>query len=763
MSILSPTQTRHRLNELIGLLMLTVAILTLLSLISYHPTDPSFNWIGSQNLQPKPENYIGMVGSYTADLLIQTFGFAAFLLPITLLIYALRWIRSRQIETPLLKLFGLCLLVFSVATLAAILPSAFFLRWRLKTNFGGLIGQLLADEIETMLNPTGRLIVLTATLLVALYITTSFSLYRLLNWVQRRLLGVKQRYREWHDRRVLRKKEKTREAMERGEIPAKEPVVNAKLPRAADEPLIEAEPDEEPPAESRKLFRRKTKKSKSEKGKSPLPAPVDDGEYRFPSFDLLVKPDHHFAVDEDELRNRAQQLVEKCAEFDVQGAVTDIHPGPVVTTYEFKPEAGVKYSRITNLDDDLCLALKAESVLIDRIPGKSTVGIEVPNLHRETIAVREILESKEFQDSPSKLSLGLGKDAVGDMVVQDLAKMPHLLIAGSTGSGKSVAINSMLISILYKSRPDEVKLILVDPKRLELGLYRDIPHLLVPVVDEPQKASNALKNMTKEMENRYKKLAQHGVRNIDQYNKYVREMTSPALEENGANGDHTPLPYIVIVIDELADLMMVAAKDVEESITRLAQMARAVGIHLILATQRPSVDVITGLIKSNFPARISFRVASKVDSRTILDCNGAEQLLGKGDMLMLPPGSARLVRVHGALVTEAEVTAVTEHLRQQAEPVYDESVLEDIKEKQQIEEQEAAHDEMYDEAVRLVVEMGKASTSTLQRRLRLGYSRAARLIDMMERDGIVGPADGSKPREVLVKKDYFREIDESLH
>lgn len=761
MSILSPTQTRHRLNEIIGLSLATVAILALLSLLSYHPTDPSFNWMGSENLNPKAQNFIGIAGSYTADLLIQTFGFAAFLLPTALLIFSWRWFRSRAIETPWLKLCGVGLLVFSVSALAAILPPDLFLRWRLKTDFGGLIGQLLAEQIETILNPTGRLIILLMTLLLALYITTSFSLHRLMNWVHGRLLGVKQRYREWQDRRAIRQKEKMREAMERGDIPQKEPVLNNKRPRVDEETLGE-EADEEGLRQP-KLFRRKAKKTKTDRAPAKEPTTrADEEEFQFPPMELLHKTERHFKVDEDELRERAQQLVEKCSEFDVQGSVTDVHPGPVVTTYEFKPEAGVKYSRITNLEDDLCLALKAESVLIDRIPGKSTVGIEVPNLHRETIAVREILESDEFQESPSKLTLGLGKDVTGEIVVQDLAKMPHLLIAGSTGSGKSVAINSMLISILYKTRPDEVKLILVDPKRLELGLYRDIPHLLTPVVDEPKKASNALLWATREMENRYRKLAQHGVRNIDQYNKYLSEMTNPSLEENGENSDNGPLPYIVIVIDELADLMMVAAKDVEESITRLAQMARAVGIHLILATQRPSVDVITGLIKSNFPARISFRVASKVDSRTILDCNGAEQLLGKGDMLLLPPGSARLVRVHGALVTETEVTAVTEHLRQQAAPKYNETVLEDLKEKQELEELEAEKDEMYDEAVRLVVEMGKASTSTLQRRLRLGYSRAARLIDMMERDGIVGPADGSKPREVLVKKDYFREIDESL-
>jgi DNA segregation ATPase FtsK/SpoIIIE, S-DNA-T family len=762
MPILSPTEHHHRLNEIIGLLAATLAILALLSLVSYHPTDPSFNWIGSQELSPKPQNIIGIVGSYTADLLFQTLGFSSLLLPFALLIFAWRWFRSTPIETPLLKLLGLSLLIFTISTLAATLPANIFLRWRLRTNFGGLVGQLLAEQIETMFNPAGRFIVLLAILLVALYITTSFSLHRLMDWVHAHLLGLKQRYREWQDRRVIREKELLREAMERGEIPEKEPVINNKPTRADAAPLRE-EAMEEPPEGRLKLFRRRTRKARVEKGGEEREAVVvQEGEFQLPPLELLSKGTRHLKVDEEEVRARAKQVMEKCAEFDVQGTVTDVHPGPVVTTFEFKPDAGVKYSRITNLEDDLCLALEAESVLIDRMPGKSTVGVEVPNQHRETIAIREILESEEFQSSTSKLTLGLGKDATGEIVVQDLAKMPHLLIAGSTGSGKSVAINSMLISILCKCRPDEVKLILVDPKRLELGLYRDIPHLYTRVVDEPKKASNALRKMTIEMEDRYKRLAEHACRNIDQYNKIVSQMTSPALEGDTGNGDHTPLPYIVIVIDELADLMMVAPKDVEESITRLAQMARAVGIHLILATQRPSVDVITGLIKSNFPCRISFRVASKVDSRTILDCNGAEQLLGKGDMLLLPPGSARLVRVHGALVTESEIAAVTEHLRKQAAPVYDDTILEDPKEKEEDEEETGEKDEMYDEAVRLVVEQGKASTSTLQRRLRIGYSRAARLIDVMERDGIVGRADGSKPREVLVNKDYFREIDEGL-
>src|SRR5215470_7927781 len=371
--------------------------------------------------------------------------------------------------------------------------------------------------------------------------------------------------------------------------------------------------------------------------------------YKLPSTEMLTPPAPRSEMAEAELMERARQLAEKCAEFNVSGQVKQISPGPVVTTFEFKPDPGVKYSRITSLVDDLCLALKAESVRIDRIPGKSTVGIEVPNSHREMIRLREVLESKRFHESKSKLTLALGKTIDGANYVADLAKMPHLLIAGATGAGKSVALNTVLASLLYKASPEEVKLILIDPKRLELGLYGDIPHLLAPIVTDPKRASYALKWAVAEMESRYKRLASFGVRNIDQYNAEVKENSS-SRRGSGSNKEEEagPLPYIVVIIDELADLMMVSARDVEESITRLAQMARAVGIHLVLATQRPSVDVITGLIKANFPSRISFRVSSKVDSRTIIDSNGAEQLLGQGDMLFLPPGTSRLVRVHGA-------------------------------------------------------------------------------------------------------------------
>jgi len=479
----------------------------------------------------------------------------------------------------------------------------------------------------------------------------------------------------------------------------------------------------------------------------------------FPPLSLLRAPAAAFSVDEDELRARARLLEEKAREFEVEGSVNHIHPGPVVTTFEFKPEPGVKYSRITSLGDDLCLALKAESVRIDRIPGKSTVGVEVPNDERATIMLREILESSEYQHASYRLPLALGKDITGKIVVSDLQKMPHLLMAGSTGTGKSVSLNTMILSLLYRCRPDQVKMIMIDPKRLELGLYQDIPHLLVPVVTEPKIAQNALKWAVMEMESRYKKLAKRGVRNLEAYNEQVKQLPIPGLEDQVPEEENRePLPYLVIIIDELADLMMTAPREVEESITRLAQMARAVGIHLILATQRPSVDVITGLIKANFPARISFRVASKVDSRTILDSNGSEQLLGRGDMLFLPPGSSRLMRVHGPLVTEEEVTQVVEFLKKQGKPAYNESILESPDERADLGEGDGQVDELYEDAVKIVVDIGKASTSVLQRRLRIGYGRAASLLDSMERDGIIGPPDGTKPRAVLVnREDYSNE------
>jgi len=452
------------------------------------------------------------------------------------------------------------------------------------------------------------------------------------------------------------------------------------------------------------------------------------------------------------LLDRSQRLISKYAEFGIAGRIIQIHPGPVVTTFEFKPDAGVRYSRVTSMADDLCLALRAESIRIDRLAGKNTVGIEVPNLSRQKILLRDILEGPSFQRSTSFLTLGLGKLINGETFSADLTGMPHLLLAGATGSGKSVGLNCMVCSILYKATPADVRFIMIDPKRLELGLYDGIPHLLTPIVTDPRQAANALAWAVAEMENRYKSLAQMGVRNIEQYNQEIREA------RNGFAQDAEPLPYIVIIVDELADLMMTAGKEVEGSLTRLAQMARAIGIHLILATQRPSVDVLTGLIKANFPCRISFRVSSKVDSRTILDCNGAEQLLGQGDMLFLSPRTSRLIRIHGAYISEKEITQITAFLRKQGAPQYQEEILEGEEEEEStLADLDNLDDELYEEAARFVVETGKASTSLLQRRFRIGYGRAARLLDIMQHEGIVGPPDGSKAREVLVSSNYFDE------
>jgi S-DNA-T family DNA segregation ATPase FtsK/SpoIIIE len=471
-------------------------------------------------------------------------------------------------------------------------------------------------------------------------------------------------------------------------------------------------------------------------------------DYGLPPLEFLNEAPPPSEQADAELLSLATRLAEKCKEFNVTGQIKHICPGPVVTTYEFKPDPGVKYSRVVSLVDDLCLALKAESIRIDRMPGKPHVGIEVPNPRRETIYLREVIESRAFRESGSKLTIALGKTIDGLNYVADLAKMPHLLIAGTTGAGKSVGVNALIVSILYRARPDEVKFILIDPKRLELGLYEDIPHLATPIITDPKLAARSLKWAVSEMEKRYKDLAGWGVRNIDGYNTEI--MRRNLVKEYDDKGDPwKPLPFIVIIIDELADLMMTSGREVEESITRLAQMARAVGIHLVLATQRPSVDVITGLIKANFPSRISFRVSSKVDSRTIIDTNGAEHLLGRGDMLFLPPGTSRLIRVHGAYIDETEIGRIVSHIKSQGLPAYDDSIIQSEEEALGLEASDGEHDELFEEALRICVEMKRASTSVLQRRLRIGYGRAAAILDIMEREGLIGQADGSRPRPVL--------------
>jgi S-DNA-T family DNA segregation ATPase FtsK/SpoIIIE len=771
--VLTPTEN-NRINELIGFVGVTLAILVALALISYSPHDPSFNVSGESADVHAARNWIGPVGAYGADLLFQGCGYAAFLLPMGMFIVGLRWFRSETAESPAVKIAGSSLLVLMLPTLLTLwhVPDV-----RSAIPPGGLLGHVMAAGLISAFNIVGAHVVALATFFVALFLTTKFSFIETHDKLRAPLSklnffdSLKTRYAAWHE---AREQERMKKRLAQIKIEGRPPIgAHAKsgLKNLTEE---EDEQDEEEsiPVAKESERPREIVFHVEEKKTSPKPSPapkISKGvtSFRLPSSTLLRAAERNEKIEEDELKECARAIEQKCQEFDIGGRITQINPGPVVTTYELKPEAGVKYSRITGLADDLCLALKAESILIERIPGKSTVGIEVPNAKRQTIALREQIESAEFINSPSKLTLTLGKDLIGRNRVSDLAQMPHLLIAGSTGTGKSVFLNSLILSILYKATPDELKFVMIDPKRLELGLYENIPHLLAPVVTDPKVASNVLRNATREMESRLKLLAERGVRNIDQYNKTFQKGQSLSLFDDVENTAHKPLPYIVIVIDELADLMMVDTSNVEESITRLAQMARAVGIHLILATQRPSVDVITGLIKANFPARISFRVASKVDSRTILDANGSESLLGRGDMLYLPAGSSRLNRMHGPFVTEDEIAAVCDHWRAQAPAVYNERLLDPPKDENATGPngepgEEEVDDALYQDAVRVVCEMGRASTSTLQRRLRVGYGRAARLIDIMEKDGIVGPPDGTKPREVLKSKDWMREVDSSL-
>jgi len=778
--ILSPTENK-RFNELIGFAGIVAAVLLALSLLSYSPADPSFNVAAASPAAGPARNWIGPFGAHLADLIFQLCGYTAFLLPVALFVVGMRWFRSHAIDAPWAKLSG-ALLMF--VFLPAEITLVHFPLVRGAIPAGGLMGTILAGGLRAALNPVGANLVGLACVLTALFLTTRFSFSAAAAWMRKPIASegyigrMTARFKDWREEREsLRMRKRMEEIKIAGRRPVAQQAVSSK-----DVMVDEAEADAE--KEERGDSSRETAVIKFHQNEVAAPSKKAGPEpkiakgkasYRLPSPSLLENPERSEKMDEDELKDCARAIEQKSEEFDVKGHITQINPGPVVTTFEFKPEAGIKYSRITGLADDLCLALKAESLLIERIPGKSTVGIEVPNPHRETIRLREIIESPEFVHSASKLTLPLGKDLIGRIRAADLTQMPHLLIAGATGTGKSVFINSLLMGMLYKATPEELKLVLVDPKRLELGLYEDIPHLYTPVVTDAKVASNVLRNATREMERRLKLLAQRGVRNIEQYNRTFQKTQSLSLFDAVEEEEHKPLPYLVIVIDELADLMMVDTNNVEESITRLAQMARAVGIHLILATQRPSVDVITGLIKANFPARISFRVASKVDSRTILDTNGSESLLGRGDMLYLPAGSSSLHRIHGPYVTEDEISEVCSFWREQAKAVYNEELLKPPKDEGSsggggggvggdvADGEEEVDDALYHDAVRVVCEMGRASTSTLQRRLRIGYGRAARLIDIMEKDGIVGPPDGSKPREVLKKKEWMREFDESLH
>ena len=772
------------ISEFLGVVFFALASVWLIALVTYDPADAV--WFFNAGGELPPLNLAGLAGAFLAEVSYQILGLAAYLVPGLLVAVGWHYFWCRRIDAIYTTLVGAALLLgCSAALLSLALDTVHVLGKTVQA--GGYVGEGLAGLLAQYLNRAGSIIVLLALLSLAVVLLTQFSFSRM--FMQAGAAGgraagqARGAARQWWARRrrdkqrrdVLRKhldkagaSTARAEVLARSQLPAPPPPLPAE---PEPEPEPEPEQTEAPtPTPSPPLSPSPAEEDEPEDlaGMTPM-LPLEElplktsteqqnGAFVHPPAALLDSPKAVQKFDERVLMDNAVLLEEKCREFSVAGSVTHFHPGPVVTTFEFKPDAGVKYSKVTGLADDLSLAMQADSVLIERIPGKSTVGIQIPNQVRDEISIRELLESDVYQRSPSRLTLALGKSIHGEPVVTDLARMPHLLIAGSTGTGKSVALNVMLTSILYRSTPDDVRLILIDPKRLELGMYEEIPHLLTPVVVDPKRAANALRWAVREMENRYKQLATEGVRNIEQYNRNVAARLSEKGDQAAADSgdDLQPLPMIVVAIDELADLMMVAGNDVEESIARLAQMARAVGIHLILCTQRPSVDVITGLIKANFPSRIAFRVSSKVDSRTILDSNGAEQLLGKGDMLYAPPSSSRTVRLHGPYISEQETARLASFLRKQGKPGYDQTITED---EQTAGPADFERDELYDQAARIVVSSSQASISYLQRRLRIGFSRAARLVDMMEADGLVSAAASGKAREVLVKQDYFEEVD----
>jgi S-DNA-T family DNA segregation ATPase FtsK/SpoIIIE len=776
----SRSSVSRRLREFIGVALFGAAIIWIIALVSYEPADPV--WFFSTGGPSAPVNFAGRIGAFLAELSFQSFGYASHLIPAVLIVAGWQSFWCREVDAAGTKAAG-AVLLFSCSSAFLSLVFGTLDAGGRPFRAGGFTGDWLAGRLSEYFNRTGSVVFLLTLTVLAIIMSTQFSFGRFfaaLTGAARRGAGRSlASFREWREERRREKQRRdviakhTRKGVAPPEIKAPG-LPDGLAGRAArkrepfGDPLDDAEPTSSPAFGSPRSFA-PPKPPKVSVPAPPLPlsdpepakAPAErrKGEYALPPLALLDAPKTERKIDERELMDGARLLEEKCREFSVEGSVVQIHPGPVVTTYEFKPDAGVKYSKITGLADDLCLAMQAESVLIDRIPGKSTVGIQIPNRNRELISLREMLESEAYRRSASKLTLALGKTIHGEPFMADLATMPHLLIAGSTGAGKSVGINGMLTSILCRATPDDVRMIMIDPKRLELGMYDDIPHLMTPVVVDPKQAANALRWAVREMEERYKTLAAEGVRNIEQYNRNVHH--SIAEKRTPQNGETPrPLPFIVVVIDELADLMMVASSEVEESIARLAQMARAVGIHLILATQRPSVDVITGLIKANLPARISFRCSSKIDSRTILDGNGAEQLLGSGDMLFVPPASSRFIRLHGPYISEQESARLASYLRKQGRPVYDTTIT--AEQTTAADAVEMEKDELYDEAARIIVQSGQPSISYLQRRLRIGFSRAARLVDMMEMEGLVSPAVAGTPREVLVDKHYFDEVDAQL-
>ncbi len=854
-------------NEIVGIVLLAVGVLLALCLLTYNSADPSFNTASRETTA----NFIGAVGANIAAVLLQTFGLAAYLLPILILLAAWRAFWSENLIVPLVRVVGFVLLVIGVSALLPLLGFGLF--FDKSVPAGGLIGAVVAGFLSYGLGTVGSIVLLAAVCAAAFLLVSGVSYQPLIVQVKMWFDALRQKISDWREHEKHQSKlrlEKRRDArlnsllesersQKNQDLPAETETVkksNGKSAQTAGETaeiaqkdvfsatisrvsdwlrnllerlkhppedfkfVQETEKTDSPPASNEFSetvefddFREKIEitpraataesarksaahsenyvendgvfgadeitdgfdrditiqplkygdaiepefadedpvKSDSERI---LPKPrvhIPLGEYELPPSEYLNEAPARIQHQDTELLDIAHTLTDKCREFKANGSVVNICPGPVVTTYEYKLDAGVKFTTISGLVDDLCLGLQAESVRIDRIPGKAYVGVEVPNPRRETIYLREVLESRSFHDSKSLLSIALGKTVDGLNYTADLSKMPHLLVAGATGAGKSVGVNGLIVSILYKARPDEVKFIMIDPKQVELNLYADIPHLATPIITDPKRAAIALKWAVVEMERRYKVLSSWYTRNIDGYNAEVHRRN--AIKEFDENGEpYKALPYIVIIVDEFADLMMVARGEVEESITRLAQKARAVGVHLVLATQRPSVDVVTGLIKANFPCRIAFRVSSSIDSKTIIGGGGAEHLLGRGDMLFLPPGTSRLMRIHGAFVDENEIQKIVEHIKAQSAPEYDTTITQTEEELGGADFDEENQDDLFADALKICVEMKRASTSVLQRRLSIGYGRAAKIIDAMEHAGYVGASEGaSKPRQILDK------------
>jgi S-DNA-T family DNA segregation ATPase FtsK/SpoIIIE len=752
----SKVKKRVRTPEWSGIILLLVSLFLLISLISYHSQDPS--WANTASPGAKVKNYGGKAGASTAEAMLQFLGFSAFLIPIALLYLGIQMILPKGDKRLLSKTLGMVFLIFTLCTLLYTLFQD--VNWRgSRLASGGFTGNVLSSFFVRYFNHAGTVLILIGLLILFFIFITHLSISAVFQFFSKtvRFVFKELRIRITRYQKAKRKEKMKRKVMEKYAAPqpdkqkgiAKKPQKKKKKGGISPaEPTVQ--PPLPPPPKERPLFPEMEKK----------------GDYHFPPFSLLDPGKESEQIDKNELYQKKQAIEQKLREFRIEGEVKEYHPGPVITTYEFYPQPGIKVSQVASYAEDLSLALKAEAVRIQRTPGKSSLGVEVPNNRREVIKVRDLIETENFIKSKTKLAIALGKSVHGEPYITDLSIMPHLLIAGATGSGKSVALNTIITSILYKASPEEVKLILIDPKRLEFSIYDGIPHLLCPVVKNPRKAEAVLLDVIKKMEARYHKLGLLRVRNIEQYNKQVFRLlkeTKGGLGEEGME-NLEPLPYILVIIDELAELMMIGAQEVEYCIARLAQLARAVGIHLVMATQRPSIDVITGTIKNNFACRIAFRVPSKVDSRIIIDTGGAEKLLGMGDMLFMPPNNPRIIRLHCSFVSLPEINRLIKFVKDQGKPTYDEEIVHVLKRPaSHIEEQPDEKDPIFDKAVELVLHTGQASASYLQRKLKLGYARAARIIDQMEMDGIVGPSEGSKPREILASREaYMRKKSEEV-